>query len=227
MTRGIIYFAYKCRYLKECHVSISTVRRLTDLPITVFTPTPDKFPQIDGVDISQANHRGLYAQTYACANSPYDETLYLDVDTIIIDNEAFLPFEMLQNFDVAAVHAPFKGYVKMPELPDCFPQFNCGVIFFNSKVQPTMERWFEYQHGKDRNQPSFASLMYASSCRIATLPTEWNYRGFKHQFIENFKQVHIAHNRRFHRFVKPDGSVRHKAIMRHWAKVQRGYLLKQ
>jgi hypothetical protein len=129
-------------------------------------------------------------------------------------------FSLLERFDLAAVHAPYRAQYQVCEVPDCFPEFNAGVLLFRKSEQTELlfERWVQiyredglkplnwlfpggaswYRHAIP-NQPSLRRALYESGLRIATLPPEYNCRfpfpGFLHT------KVKIIHGR-VHSFAK-------------------------
>jgi hypothetical protein len=120
----------------------------------------------------------------------------------------------LERFDLAAAHAPYRAQYQIREVPDCFPEFNTGVLLFRKSEQTGLlfERWVQiysedgekpltwlfpggaslYRHAIP-NQPAFRRALYESGLRIATLPPEYNCRvpfpGFLHT------KVKIIHGR--------------------------------
>ncbi|PKG95626.1 hypothetical protein [Paraglaciecola sp. MB-3u-78] len=117
-----------------------------------------------------------------------DKVLLLGADTYALkDGVAVLP-DLLDNFDIAASHAPKTRIVPshthglIPELPVAFPEFNCDLILYNNTqaVKNFIKSWanayladmFSHYH----DQGTFRFLLYKTNLRIATLPPEWNYR---------------------------------------------------
>ena len=124
--QGIILMAFGGHmYIRECRANIRSIRRLTELPITIFTNTPEKFDRgdithcklgeqvINGPRTIQVvdapGHFGFKNQTLYVNHTPYEYTLALDCDAIPIHTTAFEPFALLHRFDFCAAHAAARG----------------------------------------------------------------------------------------------------------------------
>jgi hypothetical protein len=120
-----------------------------------------------------------------------DAVLLLGADTYALKPEvAELP-RILEQFDIAAAHAPVRINTELnnstiPEVPVCFPELNCDIILYRNtvEVKTFLKEWAEAyladQFSHPHDQGTFRYLMYKSALRLATLPPEWNYRG--HEF---------------------------------------------
>jgi len=213
-SRGIIYIVTGQKFVEEaCRSAASVKKCMPDIPITLFSNISiesDLFEQ--GVPIVNPTH-GPEDKILNIEKSPYQETLYLDSDTHMVDDSREV-FSLLGRFDLAAVHAPYRAQYKVSEVPDCFPEFNTGVLLFRKSQQMEwlFERWVQIYRedgGKSinwlfpgganlyrnaiPNQPSFRRAIYESGLKIATLPPEYNCRlpfpGFLHT------KVKIIHGR--------------------------------
>jgi hypothetical protein len=164
------------------------------------------------VPIANPTH-GPEDKIISMAMSPYEETLFLDSDTYMTDDSREV-FALLEQFDLAAAHAPYRAQYRVREVPDCFPELNSGVILFrkSEQMRSLFGRWLQI-YRDDRvnpvdwlfpggaawyrraipNQPSFRRAVYESGLRIAVLPPEYNCRvpfpGFVHT------KVKIIHGR--------------------------------
>jgi hypothetical protein len=117
----------------------------------------------------------------ACKELDFEEFLFLDTDTLVMDPQALDIFNLLEVFDIGLAHAPVRivGH-KINSVPDCFPEFNTGVIVFKKTCLPVFERALHlYVTGfikHPHDQGAFRKALYSSSLRIATLPPEYNHR---------------------------------------------------
>jgi len=205
LTRGIIYIVTGQKFVEEACCSAASVKNcMPDIPITLFSNISiesELFEQV--VPIANPTH-GPEDKILNITKSPYQETLYLDSDTHMVDDCREL-FSLLGRFDLAAVHAPYRAQYQVSEVPDCFPEFNTGVLTFRKSDQTAwlFDRWAQI-YAEDSlnpltwlfpggaslyrkaipNQPSFRRAIYESGVRIATLPPEYNCRlpfpGFLH-----------------------------------------------
>lgn len=118
----------------------------------------------------------------------YDRVLYLGSDTFALAPEAGSLFDVLDHFDIAAAHAIYRinaahGNSPLPEIPVCFPEFNCDLVLFRSTpavhafIQDWEQKYLADFLGHPHDQGTFRWLAYHSDLRIATLPPEYNYRG--------------------------------------------------
>lgn len=123
-------------------------------------------------------------------------------------------FSLLERFDFAAVHSSCCAQYQISEVPDCFPEFNTGVLLFRKSEQTKLllEKWVQiyredgvksrnwllpgianwYRHALP-NQPSFRRAIYESRLRIVTLPSEYNCRVLFPGFVHT--KVKIIHGR--------------------------------
>jgi len=137
----------------------------------------------------------------AWRQSPYERTLALDADVWLAGPIPEV-FDVLDRFDLAAVHAPWReGYPV--DVPDTFPEHNCGVVAFRKSdllqrfVDDWKQRfWRRYEGLEETNfhndQPAFREALYHSVLRIATLPAEYNWRGIGYAW----GKVKMLHTRR-------------------------------
>ncbi len=143
---------------------------------------------VPGVLKKRMHKRGqMLVKHQAMLQTHYDYNLVLGSDTYALSPGVNAVFELLEVFDIAVAHAPYR-IVTMPDsekipVPESFPEFNCDVIAYrkNSKVLKFIERWQDFYRrdvfGHPHDQGTFRYLIYKSDLRIATLAPEFNYRG--------------------------------------------------
>ncbi|MEA5577336.1 hypothetical protein [Anabaena sp. UHCC 0451] len=210
-SNGVIYIVTgeNCSY-EACQSAISLKRHNPDLSITIFTDQQvqeDCFERVIPISTYIYNSCRQSAKLSYLAQSPYQNTLYLDSDTYICDDIREL-FMLLEKFDLAAAHASQRWGVEytVENIPDCFPEFNAGILLF--KKSPQVEEFFNtwlslYQRDLKRNlvsnylpdQPTFREAIYHSNLRVATLTPEYNCRFIQPGFVN--KAVKILHGRHF------------------------------
>src|SRR5262249_10934835 len=74
-------------------------------------------------------------------SSPFDETLFLDADTVVLDRLDF-GFDQAQRFGLACsiCECPWsRRYRGLPK--DDGVEYNTGVLFFTRSVQALFSRW--------------------------------------------------------------------------------------
>ena len=197
MSRGILYIATGRKSVEETLRSAATVRRY--MPNLAMTLVSDLAP---GSDLFE-QHIPVDQPTFGPADkvdhihrSPYDETLYLDSDTLLLADIRPL-FELLQQFDFAAALSPYRAQFRVTQVPDAFPEYNSGVLLFRrcEVIAELFQKWSRNYHdqpsqkpewllpggkhiygGDLPNQPALRRALYQSSVRIAALPPEYNCR---------------------------------------------------
>lgn len=212
MEKGVIYMVSGEKYIKEVRRSASSVKKhMPNISITVFTGDDFNDENIDDVRLMEGFSGDYGDSVIRPGLSPYNKSLFLDSDTYLCDSISEI-FTLLDRFDLAAAHNPMRRAELSTQeyahrldeevVPDCFPQYNTGVIAFNNnnaEVEDTFSQWNEYyQNAQNKkgyrfNQPSFRRALYESDVRIATLTPEYNCR------INNIGYVHgevkILHGR--------------------------------
>jgi hypothetical protein len=218
MNRGVIYVAFGQKYISEVLASAaSSKRHMPQLPITLFCDADVACPDVDQVIGAEPDSTfpGCAAKIRHIAASPYDQTLFLDSDTYVCGDLAEL-FALMDEFDLAAAHAPSRAIYEVGGVPDSFPEFNTGVILFrrSSDVHAVLSswgdlfarslerladgeiRWLQPAHKRWHtlnDQGAFRAALYRSSIRIATLPPEYNCRFSAPGFVDG--PVRILHGR--------------------------------
>lgn len=215
MSKGVIYIAVGGQYIAEAVGSAASLKKwMPDLPITLFASesvTSPYFNQVKVIDTPRYNTPGLDKISYMY-DSPYEHTLFLDSDTYICAD--FLEiFNMLDMFDMAVAHAPFRiapthinGQEWIPyqftKIPESFPEMNTGVILYKKsyKLEQFFQKWLNLCEEKVKNygkplhdQATFRSVLYESELITATLTPEYNCRFIFPVFVSG--KVKILHGR--------------------------------
>lgn len=140
--------------------------------------------------------------------SPYDETLFLDADTVVMDKLDF-------GFEKAAKHGlaccicecPWaRRYGGLKNRGDMI-EYNTGVLFFTRRAEPVFDFWYEhrdidssidfYHDGKkvrmpENDQASFAQAIDETGFNPFVLPMNWNLRPLWQRHL--FGPVKIWHD---------------------------------
>lgn len=191
---GIVYaVSGSSRNALECIFSAHSMKKFhPDIGITVFSDEESKklLEKEECIDESQlVQNPNRRNKLDAILNSPYDRTLYIDNDTELKKPILKEAFRLLDSFDVALSHAPLmRVATQIESIPNAFPEFNGGVIFFKNSVcvRKVMKRWHDDYHAKNintkyghRDQPYLRRALWESNLRIATLLPEYNSRSRK------------------------------------------------
>ncbi|MBU3017174.1 hypothetical protein KO519_05610 [Paraglaciecola agarilytica] len=121
-----------------------------------------------------------------------DYVLLLGADTFALKSDVTELPRVLEQFDIAAAHAPVRinvelGNTSIPEIPIPFPELNCDLILYRNSpaVKELLSDWaklyLEDKFSHPHDQGLFRYLVYNSSLRLCVLPPEWNYRGQTYQ----------------------------------------------
>lgn len=207
MTNGAFYLAVGEQYIKEAIESAKSLKtQMPNLDVTLFTDEDLDCSYFDRVKYIKGIHAEEQEDFLPCKiktlrKMPYDENLFLDTDTRITDDISEI-FDLLDRFDVAVAHAPYRIVYDLEGIPNSFPEFNTGVIAFkrNEVMENIFNRWKqnyeehlrEFQGGDEPGnkftnswgeakvhfhaQPTFRKAVYESSARLTVLPSEYNCR---------------------------------------------------
>ena len=206
---GIVYVVYGAAAIKEARGSLVSLR--------LFHPELKALVISDGDTGLEAEHVyhvdddvGARAAKLAAYDlSPFDKTLYLDADTVIIGplNWGFRlldSFDLIVAIDIAemakdgALHPNSFGYTQEERsmttylLPTTWAtQFACGMLFFRKShdTQVLFDTWQdEWRKWQGRDQAAFLRALCKNPTRILAVPSEWNVAGSK-------QEARIVHHR--------------------------------
>lgn len=221
-------------WVEEAEFSARTVKSLMpDMSITLVTDADTDTPVFDLIIQTEHYDDPWLYKIDMLAQSPYEETLFLDTDTY-----ACKPFEeifdLLRRYDVAASIIPLDGQTH-PDLPDYFYAYNTGVILFRQTPQTEQlfadwydlylryveqEKRLDYPILTASDQPSFNKAILEADATIFTLPNIYNCRGLNINMV--WSPVKILHLRPTYRdeFVALERLLNH---VPHWPKVFLGW----
>ena len=145
MKKCIIYSAFGNKCLNQAAISAKVAKDNIKEDVSLILHTEECSILTDGHQVFDKVFRQIKPEAFkskpfafrlqglmhACENFDYDCFLYLDTDAVIINPKALEIFNLLKYFDIAAAHAPCRiAGEKINSIPDCFPEFNCGLIAF-------------------------------------------------------------------------------------------------
>ena len=188
--RGYTYIVFGEAFLRECILSAKSLKRFTRYPIHLFTDQKDfhhsDMKIFDSISYVPFNH--IRGKVDYIALSPFDQTIYLDSDTIIVYDIDEL-FELLDIYPVLAtldiarkrqfICEKISAY-KM--IPYSFGELNGGVLCFNKYAkEKILSRWpkIYYKYYSQTNgwdQPSLRILLWKYKVPVFILPPEFNIR---------------------------------------------------
>jgi len=175
---GILYVAIGEEHYLEAITSANSVKEQMDASITLVSDRIKVDNVFDELITMQVEGYSPECKIQAASLSPYDKTLMLDTDTYVV---ADVNFDMLDRFDVAAVFEPSRGgWPTSRPVPDCFPEFNSGVLGFKKckVVDKLLADWLRSwkETGARGDMGALREALYYSNARLCVLPPEYNYR---------------------------------------------------
>jgi hypothetical protein len=185
VSQGIVYIAFGEEYDKLAAHTIEKSKRFVSIPITVLTNLKKRnekwkeSPEINFVFIDVPTENNREIKTLLYKYSPYDETLYIDCDSVIVKKGIETIFEHFGNNDLIlqANAMPTwvmgKRYFKIYR--DCAMQFGCslplniyqgGIFAFRKSetISIFFDLWNRYwrARGCGRDMPSLACAVQNS-----------------------------------------------------------------
>ena len=167
-TQGILYYVWGDYNTAELERSIGSAER---------------FGYDYHVHEAKGEHKGLANKQGLFKASPFDVTLFLDIDTEIQGN---LDFGFQQADRVACCIAPATNAHLAAEgdfkqrIPKDLPQYNTGVIFFTQAHAPLFRLWANYinedPNAYKNDQPHFSLACHNLDVSPYVLPRNWNWR---------------------------------------------------
>jgi hypothetical protein len=171
----------------------------TKLPIERLKASVKKFHpelphEVIKIDAPSGNPKSLNQKAAMFDLSPFDETLFLDLDTVVLGRLDF-GFQKAQQFGlaIAICESPWaKRYRHV--FSDDEVEYNTGVIFFDKKAEPVFKAWRElsstvnsealgisFETGQIFNmsandQAAFALAVEKTGFNPYVLPMNWNFR---------------------------------------------------
>lgn len=189
--QGVLFIATGEEYIGMAERSAQSVKRYhPDLPITLVTDhqeIPDVFDNLVLWEFSTeriGDRSWLINSHLQPEMSPYDQTLYLDADTLVMNPIQEL-FSILEHgYDLGA-HRLHESYrVEIEHLPEWHSHINTGVIVYqdNQRTRSLFEDWDRRfwdrvdRQAEPLDQPTFAEALLSSEVRWYDLPRRYNIR---------------------------------------------------
>jgi len=194
---GVIYVVYGAKALKMAKESINSIRYLhPDLQIAIISNSDPRVRGTAFIYHSDDDAGARIAKLNVYDLTPFERTLYLDADTVVISSLAG-GFNLLNYFDLAlasdltmidgGILAGETTYLQeertatAQELPtDKLTQYACGMMFFKKTHGMTrlFTKWqYEWQRWRWRDQGAFLRAIHKVPVRHIVLPKEWNMSG--------------------------------------------------
>ena len=116
--------------------------------------------------------------------SPFANTLYLDSDVWVVDDLRDL-FQLLERYEMAGAHVRYRSIPNRLrknklDLPQAFPQINCGVLLYRKceRVDALFQSWIDIyrEGGFTRDQVPFREALWQSDVKFYVFGPEYNTR---------------------------------------------------
>jgi len=201
--QGIIYVATGPKYLAEALRSVASVRRvMPGVSITLFSDQVPPLGVFDLVIPVEGGGMGRPAKIRSMANSPYEQTLFLDSDTWMCQPCADIFWPLEKGYDLAAAHEVYCNEYAFEQFPDSFPALNTGVLAWrkSAKTAAFFQAWENsyinvFRHKRPADQPAFRHTLFHSDLQHYILPPEFNFRTNYPVVLGGFARAKIIHDR--------------------------------
>lgn len=185
-SRGVLYIAWGAAHVEVARRSAASVKASNpSLKTAIWCAQED---DTTGFDLSFVIPSGLARpKVDLLTETPFDETLYLDNDTIVRHDLGSL-FDLLKKFEICGAHValwhrPRHNRRWQMDVPESFPEINCGVLLYRSsdRVFDFFRDWSKafVEAGFSVDQVTFRSLLWQSDIRFYVFPPQFNKRIFE------------------------------------------------
>ncbi len=210
---GVVYCARGKPYLKQAELSAKSLQSFSpNIPCTIFTTekiTGSNWDKTISLPSNPPSRKlSMSDKLFTLIETPYSHTLYLDADTLIIDNISEM-FQILHKFDLSICHGhdrqkrfdiqtgigSYKGKTHKAidiTIPYAFSPLQGGLILFkkNNKVNTWLNDLYKLYIQKDYydDQVSIRELLWKSNLNFYVLPPEYNFNTIDQ--LKSWKKYH-------------------------------------
>jgi len=198
VNRGVLYIVWGEKIEPLLQRSIASVRRFyPSMPVEVVRGTEDPV-------------RGLQQKSRMISHTPFETTLFLDADTVVLGNLDYA-FDRAEEFGLACCICECPWTRRYGAIEGDNIEYNTGVLFFSEQARPVFEAWqtmapdcpsrstWTTSDNRPRglefdDQASFARAVRACKFNPHVLPLNWNLRPMFHRnFFAPVKVWHDPH----------------------------------
>ncbi len=192
--RGVIYIYWGDKVLPELNRSIESLHK--------------HHPELPYKAISIDPTSSLLDKAKMLEVSPFETTLFLDTDTVVMDRLDF-GFEKAEQFGLACCINECPWARRYTDIGGDQIEYNTGVLFFTKKAKPVFDAWAKlapevqssivlHIDGKVDKMPyndqaSFSQAIMETSFLPFVLPLNWNLRINWHKSL--FGPIKVWHDR--------------------------------
>jgi hypothetical protein len=205
---GIIYSCSGESYVAEAIRAARSSLRHNPLPHVLFaSPSPASHTADPGVSIHpfEASEDPFLDKIRNIRRSPFERTIFLDTDTLVVDELVHL-LDLLERYDLAVAHtAGYRGFAD-PEVPAAFYELNTGVMAWrsNERTAAFLAGWEQTYAAWGRKEPfrsaatsdqaAFRNCAWKHELRLVVLGPEYNFRTLFPATV--VARVRVIHGRR-------------------------------
>lgn len=218
---GFLYCAVGNDYYKRAVRSYQSVQLVNpSLKASIYTDNQkvDEYwemiiPSVEQQAVSDKNM--MIYKLDALLTTPYEKTIYLDADTLVLENidELFL---LLDKFDLILCHGHNRNKrfnlirnavtesgnnIFSAKIPYCFSPLQGGLIIYNKRTtldffKKLKEKYLSLKYFDD--QAILRELLWDNNLRFYILPPEYNFNSLKYLQLLKRNNFEIARPKIFH-----------------------------
>jgi len=200
-SRGLVYVAWGKAFVQEAAQSAKSAKAAGGYACAIVTDDTDGLDDVFDYKI-KCDLRKDYSDKILMRYSPFDESIFLDTDTVVVFDLEPL-FDLFRRFDVFFQAATGGVHYSIGDVPILsFPEISAGVIGFrkNSEVSRFFELWqksydqIQLENGSGAwDQRSLRYAAWASEVRLTFIQHEWQCYSFAANIL--LTNVKIFHGR--------------------------------
>jgi hypothetical protein len=198
VKRGILYIVWGTKIEPLLQRSIQSVRKFyPDIPVEIVRGKEDPV-------------RGLQQKSRMISHTPFESTLFLDADTVVVGNLDY-GFERAEEFGLACCICECPWLRRYGQSEGDQIEYNTGVLFFTPKSKAVFETWQSIAPGfpsksvwlapdgtprglEYDDQAGFGRAVRSCNFNPHVLPLNYNFRpGFHRSFFAPLKVWHDPH----------------------------------
>lgn len=223
MSEGVVYIATGEEYCNQAANSARTVKNhnTTDVALICSEADADLFEDTDIFDhiiLIDDPFYDLRDKAYYLDKSPYDKTIYVDSDVVILGDITPM-FSLLERVDLALAYTRYRPLVSINGIPDCFTEPNGGVLAFDQRhINGFFDNWVGFYEdqiengreddtvripgadsmkeassfGRYHDQPPLREALFHTDVDYHILPPEYNYKGHGAYASDKIKIFHYG-----------------------------------
>jgi hypothetical protein len=180
VTKGILYIATDDSYLKDAEKSAERANTILDLPISIVSHKEPECNIFDETIIDNNPTKTMADKSGNLLKTPYDNTIYVDSDTYIIEDITDIFERVGSSIPLAITLDIHEGSLYKNDdldIPSSFPMYQAGVIVYQDTpiLRDFIQKWQENHDPPDSSdQVSFRKTLYNHRIQINIFPLRYN-----------------------------------------------------